>query len=342
MKKIDRLRSLLVGSFPYLYVTTNALLVLETATYHGFVRKFLFFDVTFLFFLTLLVDVYLVSQSIFYRRKATSLTFIDQLIVSVNRLSLIPLLLTYYVLANLEVTNFPNYVFSHFHINPENLMNILVFNILVFCFELLRSTKLSQELYTILHRRFGFELNSSTAIQLFFFGALLFFIVPQMQYDFNYTYINTVRTLQTFGQTYDQKMVFMLGGKKYTGWIYAYGQFVNTHTPKDAVIFIPPQEESWQMEGNQYYFRWFVYPRKLVTSQDIQAPIPEGATHVLIAYGSWPWGVKEYGWPRIKIPADRIKRIILVNRETDEIIEKTDTDYIHHPSEQLWGVIELK
>jgi len=342
MKSIERCRSILASSFPYIFVTTNSLLLVETATYRGFVHKYLFVNTSFLFFLTIAIDLFLVSQSILIKQKVAAITFIDKLVTSLNRLSLLPLILTYYVLANLEVSNFPNYVFSHFHLNPENLMGILVFNLLIFFLELLRSTRLSQEVYEVLRRRFGFALNKATVVQLVFFSTILFFMVPQMQYDFNYTYINVVRTMQTLGQTYDQKMVFMLGGKNYTGWVYTYGQFLNNHTPKDAVLFIPPQEESWQMEGNQYYFRWFVYPRKLVTSQDITAPIPEGATHVLIADGAWSWGVKEYGWPRITIPVERIKRMLLINRDTEEVTEQTNTAFVPNISAHQWGVIELK
>lgn len=341
-KLFKRIQPWLTAMFPYFYVTTNVLLLLETVTYHGFVRKYLFSDISLFVYGTVALHCFLVSQSIFLKRKIDDRSYMMRLVIALNRLSLIPLILTYYVLANLEINNFPNYVFSHFHINPDNLMSILVLNLLVFGLELLRSTNLSGEIHLILRRRFGLLLTPQSVVQLLFFGSIMFFMVPQLQYDFNYTYINTVRTLQSLRETPDQKMILMLGGKKYTGWVYIYAQFLKSYTPSDAVLFIPPQTEGWQMEGNQYYFRWFVYPRKLTTSQDIEAPIPDDASYVAIAEGAWPWGMKEFGWPRIKIPAERIAKIILIDRETEVVTEQMNVDYVWDPNKHLWGVIKLK
>ncbi len=339
-----RHQQLLLAAFPFLYVTTNLLLFLETVTYRGFVAKYLFIDARIFFYLTIGVMFFLSAREIFLHAKPAKTAEATRFVITANRLMLIPMLLIYYFLITLEVSNYPNYIYSHFHINPENLLRIVVLNIVIFMIELARTGKISSEINVLLHKWFGMRVGKIVFVQIAFFASCCLFLIPNMQYVLNAIYLNSIRTIQSLGESYDQKMVLALGGAKFTGWIYTYSLFLKKNTAENAIIFIPPQTEPWDMEGNQYYFRWFIYPRNIVTSQEIDAPIPDEAQYVLIADGAWVWGEQKYGfgWPRISIPAEKIHRILLIDRNTDQVTEKKDTAYAWDKNAHLWGLIELK
>lgn len=152
----------------------------------------------------------------------------------------------------------------------------------------------------------------------------------------------TIKASLVWNLPLQERWVIQKGGNQAEGWIYTYAQFIKKHTPEDAIIFIPPQRESWKQEGNAGYLRWFVFPRKLVQRNQLESEIPQEATHVLIAHGNWIWFADEYTWPRITIPASQISSISLIDRKTLEEETFTTTTYTPFYSEEVWGIIELK
>jgi len=111
------------------------------------------------------------------------------------------------------------------------------------------------------------------------------------------------------------------------------------HIPEDASIFIPPQNDVWAQEGNPYYFRWFVYPRKMVQSSDAYALLPEAARFILVSNGGWNGG--DSGWPKIHVPEKNIKTVFLIDRYSLKERTVTAHDYYTSLAPTEWGVIEL-
>lgn len=138
--------------------------------------------------------------------------------------------------------------------------------------------------------------------------------------------------------SFEDRFTYKQGGSAYYGWIWPYSQFIVRHTPSDAVLLIPPQNNIWKMEGNADYFRWFMYPRKLTHMTN--SNIPAGVTHVLIALGECSEGA--CGWPKIAIKAEHIKKIILIDRQTHSEATLTETDYYLDTDHFQWGIIELQ
>lgn len=169
-------------------------------------------------------------------------------------------------------------------------------------------------------------------------ALLLIPVYVQLQKALAFSYSQVIQMSLNVRVPFSDRFTYKQGGTTYYGWIWPYSLFLIKHTPSDAVLVIPPQNNIWKMEGNNDYFRWFMYPRKLVSLQDGQ--IPEQATHLLIALGEC--NISECGWPKITIPKERIAKIILIDRETQEEVTITDMPYRLDTDKFKWGIIELQ
>jgi len=154
------------------------------------------------------------------------------------------------------------------------------------------------------------------------------------------TYSTFIKIPQQLSTPYADRFVDRMQGNNYFGWIYTYTKFIKEHTPDEAIILIPPQKYAWEMEGNAGYVRWFLYPRYVRSSSDLSPEIPDDVKFVMISYGTW-WS-KIHGWPQINIPAEKIKKIWLINRQTLDQEELVSVDYQYKEGQELWGLIELK
>ena len=147
----------------------------------------------------------------------------------------------------------------------------------------------------------------------------------------------TFRSFQNLSTPYFDRITSSMGGVGYYGWVWPYSQFIKRFTPEDAVILLPTQSNDWKMEGNIYYFRWYLYPRVLVhLNKNI---VPSGTKYLLIARGEC---IIECGWPKFPIPSEKIERIILLDRNTLEEKVVTLESYDPEKYRDSWGIIQLK
>jgi len=210
----------------------------------------------------------------------------------------------------------------------------LSFNLFIFLLILLIRSKTALS--------FTYKLiKAKSIVHITFFISVIIFALSQIQTVSGWMYHASFSIMRTINFSWTDKLVYLNGGEKSNGWIVIYTDFINKHVDAKGVIFIPPQKESWQMEGNPYYMRWFIYPRYTVQVQDIVAPVPKEADYILIDNGAWS-GMKEYGWPRISILASEIEEIIFIDRETKEESVLIGEDYNPETMSYKWGVIKLK
>ena len=321
-------------AFPYLLSTTYIILFLEAYTYRGFIQKYTLINTTFIFYLTIISVSFLFIRIIQKKSNQKGIDSITNVALQINKLITIPLVFIYYILLILEDSNFPNYVFSEFHLALDNFALIVTFNLILTILILFFEFGSTKKIFMI----YKFDL-----IRYLFYLSILFFLAPHFQNFYTNIYIGTIKSISAIRKNYDEKMVIALGGNSGTGWIYTYSKFINKYVPENGTIFIPPQKQAWQMEGNRYYFRWYVYPRKIVTNEkEIESPIPPEADYVLISYGAWIWNTTEYVWPRIHIPMEKIDIIYYINRDSLEETEVKNADYTPNFETQDWGIIELK
>ncbi len=337
-KNIEAVLSFAQDFFPYYFVLTFTCMMVELVSYNGFIAKNTLLPVEVLSYSTVaLILALTVLQS--ETKKSSFFNHFKLLI----RLATISYSLLYYILISLEVSHFQNYVYSQFHVQLSAASDLLKFLILTSVF----SSGMINMLYCRIVRRVSTlkkpQLIRST-LEVIFMIVLLWvsFAHGFSLVQYTYTAVASYRTSLSMG--YQEKLVRQLGGDQYSGWIATYGKFITDTTPESAKIFIPPQLQSWQMEGNEWYFRWFVYPRTLLGSRTINDPIPEDAEYILIAHGTWVWGASDYVWPKSAIPASKIDWIKRIDRKSKETTLFQNTDYIPNTKldDEDWGIIKLK
>lgn len=323
---------LLISVYPYLISVSFFLLLIEVVSYSGFIRRYIFLPASLAMQLTVAVGAYLVWYVSRHANLVIKFNSQTNFIYQFNRVLITPIFIGHYLIQKLEEDHFANYVFSSFHIMPENTGILFTFSIFLLILDALNQPAFRQ---FILKSRLGL-------LQLVFFFQVGLILIPQLQVALLPIVPSTVSILQYPHKTKTEKMLQLMNWNADIGWMVTLGEFINRHTPETATIYIPPQKFPWLMEGNPFFFRWFVYPRTLISgpsSELIEQPFQ--AKYIMIASGGWP-SATGIGWPKMDISAEQIESILLINRETlkEELHEQTDYIFADHLTN--WGLITLK
>lgn len=236
--------------------------------------------------------------------------------------------LIYLLLNLLEKINYPNYVFSTFHIQPKEL-----------------STLITLSIYTGLISSKDIVLANLTKTKKIFKKQfpiiifLLWMIIPNIV-DVGETAIqNLAFMIKNPLATYDQKMEEKVGKQ-----FYDYVMFVKENTPEDAKILIPPfPAYPWPQTGNVPYIRYFLYPRVLLNGEEYSPAYDlkkEGIDYVLVVWGETvaTSGSYTHGWPKFDVNADGI---IYWRSDNNITIKKENYNYNNVKGQELWGVIRV-
>lgn len=141
-------------------------------------------------------------------------------------------------------------------------------------------------------------------------------------------------------ESYRDRFIFKQGGTTYHGWILVYADFVNQQTKPTDTIILPPQSETYKMEGNIFYFRWFVYPRNLVHYEDVENIKDDSKKFIVLTEGEC--SSKDCVWPNFAIESDQIESIIYIDRNNQSVEAKSDVPYYPEENYGKWGLIRLK
>lgn len=100
--------------------------------------------------------------------------------------------------------------------------------------------------------------------------------------------------------SYDQKMEMRWGV------CYKFLNFVRGRTPPSAVMIRPPRIKPWWTVGNELLTYYFLYPRRLLSTDGRGIESDKTITHVLVAWGSW-WvpDTRRWGWPKFAVNGKR-------------------------------------
>lgn len=228
----------------------------------------------------------------------------------------------------LESLTYTNFVFSKFHIHPDQLSVIFY----IFLAE-----------YTI-----GINFNSAkkniqkgivkllkietliVPLVIFIFLNNIVGIVDKMKDDVFYM------STHIFSST-EEKYEFKLGKK-----FYNFTEFIINNTEKDSKILIPPfPAYPWPQSGNSVYMRYFLFPRTLVSGNEFSPVLDINQfDYVLIAWGETPSTSGEYthGWPKFDVPAEYI--LFLNDNGTTS---KANENYVYdkYKDNEVWGIIKV-
>jgi len=91
--------------------------------------------------------------------------------------------------------------------------------------------------------------------------------------------------------SYDEKM------RRDWGGFYDCMKLIKNNTLENASIYIPPQTDVWQMEGNEYLVRYFLYPREILHFGKISEATKSANPYFLYSWGYYAGDRKSGAWP---------------------------------------------
>lgn len=335
--KPERVKSYLVFNyslFPILWSLSFFVGVLESFTYPGFAFRYMFLPFYLMFGLTILSGITLRLSIVLLKPKRHQYSQY-LLLSSLNKILIIPIVVSYMLVNLLDIWNYHNYVFSLIHLQPELYLWPTFLSVFLFILDF-QDKKINLLLEGCLKAAIKFKFKNFIGYILITMS--LIFISMAILTNFIYVVLNSLKSIafivKNIDYTYDDKMRHVWGS------YYDYMKFVNENTSENAKILIPPQESPWLSEGNVNLSRYFVYPRRLYNGQGNEIDIKD-VDYVLIAWGSWQIEDQtKYGWPKEKLEAEEI----LLYDIHSKTVAKMNIDY--DPNDDIfknsWGIIKLK
>lgn len=313
MSRVKKIIDYNLTLFPFLWLFTLFLSLVEVFTYSGF-----FFFGLGLFLALTIIGGWLVK---FTNLKEDKITY--QLILVLNRPAflLFSFLLIFFSL--LETTHFPNYVYSLYHIHPRNLFWPWFLSSFLIFLEFLPDLK---------------QMSSKTIVKKALLLGLVSWVLAT---NFFAISSGVVKNLYFMAKhplaSYDDKMRKTIGSQ-----FYDFTLFIRQNTPEDARILIPPQGYPWFQAGHSAYLRYFIYPRDTIHGKEYEAGIDlKEIDYVLLAWGGssrTQYGFT-HGWPKFDILA---KRIIYKKDGLKKEIVFKNYDYQDPRNQEAWGIIEVE
>ena len=325
--------------YPFIFFVNYAFISIETYTYLGALRKYLLIDSRIFLILTVVLSLYLIASG--------TKTFFHspylQTTLRLNLLLLPPVLIGYYFLLILEGLHYPNYVFTTYHLQPENIIYLVYLNFVGIFFQLLISygilplSHLSMKIQESKEEILRFP-RASLILGLSLFLILGYYILDNSTRTFR-NLISTTTFIVSHPNLTDSEK-----NTKNWGFLYTYLQFIITYTPKNAVIAFPPAQDHWLFTGNSVLMRYFLYPRTVLSVKETNNPetlyelSPKSYDYVAVIRGEWQ--DKDdglYGWPKVKIHA---KHTIYLNEKNQQVIDQPG-DFDPNNTLTDWGLIEV-
>lgn len=275
IQRLTRINQLV---FPFMVLFTFVVLGLETYSYIGFIGKFILIDSRFFFNLSIFSAIFLIISG--------KKSYLSDLTFRLNSLVLIAGSVTYLFLQFLEAQNFHNYVFSRYHIQPNNMLYIVILSLILAIISKLR-----------LPKKF---LNVSPYLSIIMVVTLVIFLNGMVE-TANAALYSDIYIISHINKSYDYKMT------ERWGVYYQYIKFVKDNTPENSIILIPPKELPWLSTGNEGLDRYFLYPRRLINGNLDEVSNTSNYDYAMLVWGEWNGAPKEkYGWPKASILAEKV------------------------------------
>ncbi len=357
--------------YPYFAVFTFLLIVLESISYIGFIRQFVYLDSRY-FLAVLLVWTLALRLLLLVQGKKAKARSELKIFTSANYLAMPLVFFSFYALVLMESSNYPNFVFSRYHIQLDNFRMLVIAN----TFVVLSDLFLRKTLFKLISSKTAYyyhemdptnpledeskRSNSFATLQNFknsplsfiqqlvrWQGRTLFsiwFILTLVLNIVNVSEIvisNSVYMIRKPFATYQEKMI------RTWGEFYTFMQFVRDNTPDKSTIAIPPAQNHWLTTGNIVLVRYFLYPRTVVNLKETESAntlyrMPNVAVdYALLDKGSWADSSVSYGWPKIRLP---VSAIILFHPDT--LTTSTLKTQWYEPTQfenkDAWGILVLR
>jgi hypothetical protein len=327
--------------FPLLWALAFFISVLESFTYAGFSFKHLLLPFQPLLVISILSGILARLYQELSEQKRTRIASYRTLLI-INRLAFLPLLLSTLLIFSLEWANYPNYVFSKFHLQPQLLLwTCFLSGFLIF----LDSESLFKKWFLrnfILKKRrvIEFKYIKQITIRVLFIVVVAWIFFNNLFKITGWIFQRSSFMIKNPLATYDEKMRYSWGE------FYNYMLFIRKNTNDNAVIMYPPMKSPWSDVGNGGLIRYFLYPRQFVQNiTDENAEIDKTADYVMLAWGTGSCLDDEvdcHGWPKKTFEAEWILYKNPKSTEVEEKIENTVYNFKDKRNQGAWGLIKIK
>lgn len=313
IESFRKVNKVLLPSFVVLINFTFVALLIEAYKYKGFLFKHFFISTDLLIGLVFVVGIIVITLS--KKKDDQYVGFTTRYSIKYIKFFLLPLIVLYLVLNIQNDLNYPNYVFSKYHLQPELLLRPVTLGIFLVAIFHIRDRLIANS------TKDKFKSHKKTYFQLALFASLMALIIvfttSNLFIDVSYTYTNLIIILKNSKMSEQEKYGYIMR-KKY-GYFFDYIMFIKSITPEEATILLPPQKNPWQLEGNQRLVRYFLYPRTLYSAHEDN--LPNNFDFVLLAWGSEgfpPDEESDYGWPKTPFDSEKVY-LYNINSNTHEV-----------------------
>ena len=292
---LKNLSDLAVNLFPFFAVGLGVLIMIQSVTYKGFFEKNLRFDfslITFIFVLYALLTKYFILS---HWRKEDLSRSIYHTFSNLNKLVLSGLFVLGVFFSVMESVKYNNYVYSTFHVNPENFWGLVQFCFLILVLQLDSTTHIGG--ITIFQDRWNTTnfLNKGLIPKSELVRKSVFRRLVEISIFFGLLWVVISGASGVLGSIFDQaKDIFLHPSASYPqkmrikwGVFYDYMQLIVSNVPGNMAIYNPPQNIRG-IEGNQFLIRSFLFPRILISAQRVSWSIAKSEADYVMITDSWP------------------------------------------------------
>ena len=299
--------------------------VLELYKYDGFIEKYLFVKLDYLYILYIVIwfaDLFW-QKDVGVRRSKIVAGFLFCLLSITVILSII--------LNYLEFKNYTNYVLAHFHIALSVFPKIIIFEGLLF---ILFSLKPKIKDYLKVLKKDIFLNPAKTILFCTLIIFLSYYMVSNTLSVLNYFRSNLFTIALRPKASYEEKMEIKLGN------YYVFMNFIKNKTPENSVIVTPPYNDPWLFFSNFALARYFLYPRELVI---YDRNLFSGDNSLCAVKKCYVMAIKYTNpdniWPVDDFPG---KRFYYFNKDNWELVGEKTGYYADKEDANLktWGIIE--
>ncbi len=333
LNAIDNFLILNIKLFPLLWLAGVSFCLVEAFTYQGFFAKHLLLDMK-LYLLIIVFSGLFMTLSIISMPIEKSKLILRQLeVIKKIFVFVLPVMMIFsFVLITRLAQHRNSIVFANDHlIFPGRIIlatlliiYFLIIYALVFIFR--------KQILNLLNRN-----TLSFTLLLQKLGLLLVFvwiIAISINKDFRLFKFNVSAVLHDPFASYDKKMQNQIGP------IYKYYKFVNENTPENAVILNPKQQGQWPDVSNQGYTRYFIYPRNLISEENLSVS-KDKITHIFLIGGKKLHDFSNNNrWPDFYVPAKKIT-YYMNDDSKQQITVYKDYDPNDPEYSEYWGIIEV-
>lgn len=260
--------------------------LVELYKYPGFTAKH--FTVSLDILLTLTVISGSLTKLLESDKKIAIIDNIYSYTVNVAAWLFLPIIIISLTAGIVESINYSNFIFSKFHIHPYAFFPLFSLTLLGLFLKPSSKTLFSNN-----------QKYKSTLILLVIVIGISW-LYKNLCDDLSYAIYQIKPILEEPAASYDFKMRYRWGK------FYNCMQLVKNNTEDAASIIIPPGNFPWELEGNDYLVRYFLYPRKIQSASNINLSSLKDTKYILFAWGFLNDEERAGGWPNFQVEAVRV------------------------------------